>query len=123
MKDVLTNKAAQIQRCINRVHEDYDNAKNDFNDNFTVQDAVILNIQRACEASIDMATYICKEKKLGIPESSRDAFTMLVNAKIIPSDLAEELKKMVSFRNLAIHNYTEINLEIVRAIIEHKLEE
>ena len=47
--DVILNKAATIERCLQRVVNEY--AGNDSNlvANQTKQDAIILNLQRACE--------------------------------------------------------------------------
>lgn len=59
--DVIINKAATVERCIRRIQEDYDT---DFRTNFTKQDAVILNLERACQACIDMAAHTVKARKL-----------------------------------------------------------
>ena len=64
MNDVLLAKVASILKCLNRVQEDSEN-ENTFRNNITKQDAVVLNLQRACEASIDIANHIVKEKRLG----------------------------------------------------------
>jgi uncharacterized protein YutE (UPF0331/DUF86 family) len=114
---VILNKAAIIERCIHRVQEEY--AGNpDHLHQYTKQDAIILNIQRACEASIDLAMHVVAKKKLGLPQSSRDAFILLEQHHMIDSTLANKLKAMVGFRNIAIHDYQGVNLEIVQQIIE-----
>jgi len=118
--DVVFNKVAIIERCIRRIQEEYQgnflNLKN-----YTKQDSIILNIQRACEASIDLAMHLVASKGLGIPQSSRDAFDFLHQAGIIDGQLALKLKAMVGFRNIAVHNYQTVNLEIVQGIIEKNL--
>ncbi len=120
--DIILNKISTIERCIKRIREEYDN--NPLNlKNCTKQDSIILNIQRACEASIDIAMHIVSEKKLGIPQSSRDAFEFLSSHAIINENLSLQLKAMVGFRNIAVHDYQEINLEIVRVIVEKHLED
>jgi len=57
MNDVILNKISIIERCINRINEEYDNNPENLR-NYTKQDSIILNIQRACEASIDLAIYM-----------------------------------------------------------------
>ncbi len=52
MDDVLLNKAATIERCLKRIQEEYDDHKEELESNLTRQDSIILNLQRACEASI-----------------------------------------------------------------------
>ncbi|MGB3779784.1 MAG: DUF86 domain-containing protein [Tunicatimonas sp.] len=112
--DVLTNKAAIIERCVARIREDFDE---DFANDFTKQDAVILNIQRACQACIDMAAHVVKIYKLGVPQTSRELFSLLAEHQLISASLSERLQGMVSFRNIAIHDYTSLNLDIVVSIV------
>lgn len=121
MDDIILNKATTIERCINRIKEEYVGSEKEFKTDFTKQDSIILNIQRACEASIDMANHIVRIKSLGIPQASRDVFIFLENAKIIPSELSKKLQAMVGFRNIAIHNYTQLDLAIVEQIIKNEL--
>ncbi|MBV1821785.1 DUF86 domain-containing protein, partial [Bacteroidales bacterium MSK.15.36] len=106
--DVIYNKIAIIERCINRINEVYNNNPDNLKD-YTKQDSIILNIQRACEAAIDLAMHIVSEKKLGIPQNSRDAFEVLNSNNIIDNGLMKNLKSMVGFRNIAVHNYQAVN--------------
>jgi len=118
--DVIYNKVEIIERCLIRINEVYDNNTGNLKD-YTKQDSIILNIQRVCEACIDLAMHIVSEKKLGIPQSSRDAFEVLCSNGMINSKLMNKLKAMVGFRNIAVHNYQAINLKIVQEIIEKHL--
>jgi uncharacterized protein YutE (UPF0331/DUF86 family) len=118
--DVILNKISIIERCLKRINEEYDNTPLNL-ENFTKQDSIILNIQRACEAAIDLGMHVVAEKKLGIPQTSRETFDLLQQNNIITIDLCKGLKAMVGFRNIAVHDYQEVNLEIVQKIIESHL--
>jgi len=118
MDEVIINKCESIKRCIKRIEEDYDE---EFEENYTKQDAVILNIQRAIQQTIDMGAYLIKKYKFDIPKSSREIFEILEKEKIIDKDLSDNLQKMVGFRNLAIHEYTKLELEIIEYIIKEKI--
>ncbi|UVO09713.1 DUF86 domain-containing protein [Pectobacterium polonicum] len=120
MTDILINKSSTIQRCLRRIREEFDTEEG-FRQNFTKQDSVILNIQRACEAAIDIANYLIRIKKLGIPQSSRDSFALLSANQIITIDLSDNLQKMVGLRNIAVHDYQALNLDIVIHVISHRL--
>lgn len=65
--------------------------------------------------------HIVAGRKLGLPQSSREAFDLLVEAGLISKELAKNLKAMVGFRNIAVHDYQSVNLDIVRQIIEKHL--
>ncbi|GEM_PF-2636174 len=60
MSDVVLNKIQTIERCLRRIREEYVGSEAEFEENFTKQDSVILNLERASQASIDIATHIVK---------------------------------------------------------------
>lgn len=122
--DVVLNKAASIERCLKRVREEYSSGHEaEFADNHTRQDALVLNLLRACESSIDLAMHVTRIERLGLPQSSRDAFALLEQAQIIDPQTADRMKRMVGFRNIAVHEYREMNLEILRHIVEDRLDD
>ncbi len=117
MNDLVINKIQSIQRCVARAREEYGTDPEGFKTNYTKQDAAILNILRACEQAIDLANYMIKRHKLGIPTSSGESFDLLRQKFIIAPDLAENLKKMVHFRNTVIHQYQQTDVSIVETVI------
>ena len=121
--DVLLNKAAAIERAVRRVREEYAVDDGTLSTNQTRQDAIVLNLQRACESSIDAAMHLVRVHRLGIPQDTREAFELLERAHLIEPDLADRLKKMVGFRDIAIHDYQKLSLEIVRRIIVERLDD
>lgn len=121
--DVLLNKAASIERCVARAREEYASDPNGFTTNFTRQDAAILNIQRACEAALDMGQHVIRRESLGLPQSARDVFVVLMQAGWIDEVLAESMKRMVGFRNVAVHEYQTLQLPITVNIITRHLDE
>lgn len=121
--DVLLNKAASIERCVRRAREEYERDPASFAEDYTRQDAAILNIQRACEAALDMGQHLIRRERLGIPQSARDVFALLADSGWIGSDLADALKRMVGYRNIAVHEYQALQLPITVAVITRHLGE
>ena len=123
MDDVIVNKTASIERCLQRAEEEYRAAGDEFLRDFSRQDAAILNLLRACEQAIDLANYVVRSKRLGVPQTSRESFELLRQNDLIPEALEKNLKAMVGFRNIAIHNYTKLEMPVVENIIEHHLDD
>lgn len=121
MDDVILNKLSTIQRCLTRIREEFDDNEAAFRNNFTKQDSVILNLQRACEACIDISNVLIRQQRLGIPQSARDSFELVEKAGIISSELCNKLKRMVGLRNIAVHDYQALNLDIVIAVVQKHL--
>ena len=121
--DVVLNKSATIERCVARAREEYNADPDTFAINHTRQDAAILNIQRAYEAALDMGHHIIRRESLGLPQSSRDVFDLLAAAHWLEPQLAQSMKHMVGFRNIAVHEYQTLQLPITVNIIERHLDE
>lgn len=119
--DVLLNKIAIIERCLARIEQEYRGREGELVTNQTRQDAIILNLQRVCEAVIDLAMHLVRTHRLGLPQDSRDAFKLLNEAGLLDLPLAGSMQAMVGFRNVAVHDYQELSLDIVGSILENKL--
>jgi uncharacterized protein YutE (UPF0331/DUF86 family) len=65
--------------------------------------------------------HIVAEERLGLPQTSREAFDMLESQSIITSEIAYRMKAMVGFRNIAVQNYQAINQDILQQIFEKYL--
>lgn len=122
MDDVVLNKAATVERSIARVLEEYGSGGDPYASSITRQDAVALNLLRACEAAIEIGARVVRLHGLGIPQSSRDLFSMLHEAGHLPRQNAEDMRRMVGFRNIAVHDYTALRIEIVEKIITQHLD-
>lgn len=121
--DVILNKAATVERCVARALEEYEKGPATFGADHTRQDAAILNIQRACQATLDIGQHVIRRERLGIPQSSRDVFCLLADAGWIDGGFADVMQRMVGFRNIAVHNYQALQLPITIAIITTHLDD
>lgn len=119
--DVLINKAAIIKRCLKRIHEEYNQDPSELRQNYTKQDSVLLNLQRACEAALDMANRYIRLHQAPIPQSSRDTFQILYQLNVLSEALNNNMQRMVGLRNIAVHDYQALNIDIVISVIEHHL--
>ena len=121
--DVLINKSATVERCVARARDEYARDPANFETDFTRQDAAVLNIQRACEAVLSMGQHLVRREGLGVPQSARDVFELLARGNWIDVPLAEALKRMVAFRNIAVHDYQSLLLPILVNVITSHLDE
>ncbi len=111
---ILLNKASVIERALKRMKEEYQ--ADPQLTNYTHIDAMVLNIERACQAAIDAAQHLVAEKRLGIPQTSAETFRLLEQEGLLTTATAQAMAGMTGFRNIAIHQYQSLNQDILHAI-------
>jgi uncharacterized protein YutE (UPF0331/DUF86 family)/predicted nucleotidyltransferase len=79
--------------------------------------AMLLSIQ----ASIDIANYLIAHRGLRTPATYREAFEILIEAALLPSELGEELADLAGFRNVLVHLYWRLDLQRVYEILQQGL--
>jgi uncharacterized protein YutE (UPF0331/DUF86 family) len=121
MDNALLNKSISLKRCIDRIHSIKIDDKYEFEMNYDKQDIIVLNVQRACELAIDMGNRVIRLKKLGVPQHSREVFELLEKNHIISAELSHKMRSMIGFRNIAVHDYQKLNIEIVISIVNNHL--
>lgn len=123
IEEVVAQKVTSAQRCVARARGLLAEAGPNFRTDYTRQDAAVLNAIRACDTAIDLANMLIRRKRLGIPSESKESFSILKREKLIEPALADRLGKMVGFRNIAVHQYHELDLAIVESVIGKDLDD
>ena len=122
--DVIVNKKLSLERCIIQINKYYSLSSDiEFEKDYLKQDAININLQRICEICIDIANFTIRKKQLGLPKTSAESFQRLYEAEIVQQNQLKSLTGMVAFRNILVHQYTEIDLGIMIDIIENHLDE
>lgn len=119
--NIIINKSESIKKCLQSIRENYNKSPEDFLNNQIRQDAAILNLQRASQTAIDMAAHLIRKKFLAVPQESAELFSILEKNKILTPELAKKMRHMVGFRNIAVHEYQALDMNIVVSIIKNHL--
>ena len=117
--DLLLQKLAFIETC---VHELRTLARPDAI-RHDVREArfVLHTLQIAIQAALDAASHIVSDERLGEPETNRELFERLAQGGWLTIELAETMGRMAGFRNIVVHGYAGVSLDIARDIVEHRL--
>ena len=119
-RDVILAKIGIIQRCVARIRE-VTGMNPERLDSFDVQDIFTLNLQRAAQAAIDLASHLVASENLGVPGDLRENFVILQNARMLDPDLSERMQRMVGFRNIAVHEYQNLSVDVLKHILVERL--
>ena len=119
--DIILNKFDSIKNCLKSIRDNYPDSREKFCHSFLHQDAAVLNIQRAAQTAIDIASHVVRLKKLSLPRESRDLFDALYKNKMSTEETKTRMVNMVGFRNIAVHEYKRLDVNVVISVIEKHL--
>ena len=108
-KDVINRKLESLRRCIARITSKMPITREVLRSNDDLQDIIALNLERAVQICVDIAAHVMSETEMPPPSTMAEGFARLAELQILPLQLAESLQKAVAFRNILVHNYTDIN--------------
>lgn len=81
-----------------------------------LQDILALNLSRAAQLAVNMGAHIVAQQEVPAPGTMGQTFDLLADEGVLTRELAQQLKKAVGFRNIAVHNYDAINWLMVHSI-------
>ena len=88
-----------------------------------IQTIVERKLQLAIQACMDIASYLIGQLGLTAPEEPHNVFAVLGQEGVINRELAGRMVGMVRFRNILVHDYLEIDSEIVHRNLTEELED
>ncbi len=118
--DVALQKLATIERCLARIRA-VTGGDPAAVDDLDVEEIVLLNLQRAIQAAIDLAARLISGRGWGLPTSLKEHFRILADQRIVTPQQADRLRAMVGFRNVVVHPYERLDREILKAILRERL--
>lgn len=119
-RDLVLAKVESLERCLTRIAEVRGEAGSALRA-IDVQDITVLNLQRAVQAMIDLAAHVVASEGGGTPDSLGASFTLLARAGILDDDLADRMRRMTGFRNVAVHEYRPLDPVVLEAIVRERL--
>lgn len=121
-RDILTEKLESLRRCVVRI-ESKRGCLAVLEEDFDAQDVIALNLERAVQTAVDISAHLVSELEVSPPETMAGVFTVLEEAGILSSAVAERMRKAVGFRNICVHQYQDIDWAIVKSIATDDLED
>ncbi len=122
-KNVIMARLARLDEYVSRLKRFKRTSLEEYLGDHDLQAIVERNLQLAIQVCIDIANYIIARKKLTFPAEQENIFTLLGREGIITRELADRIKGMVNFRNILVHDYTEIDPEKVHGVLKQGLKD
>ncbi|MEC7816038.1 MAG: DUF86 domain-containing protein [Pseudomonadota bacterium] len=116
-EQLVAQKLESLRRCVQRVESRLPKDLDTLLVDLDAQDIISLNLTRAVQMCVDIASHwLAEHAEATAPKTMGQAFEALAQSDIIDTELAARMRKSVGFRNVMVHNYDDVNWEIVYAI-------
>ena len=122
-KEVLETKLEALIRCIHRIKDQNITTLAELESNLDKQEIIILNLQRAVQICVDIGNHILLDYDTQTPATMAETFKYLAENNLISEQNALDLSHAVGFRNIAVHQYENIDSKIVYSIIKNHLDD
>ena len=120
-KSLITTKLSKLREYQKFLKELQVTSKEEFISDFKIRGAIERYLQVSVECIVDIGNEIISALQLQRPERYRDIPYILAKARIIPNTFADTVAGMVGFRNILVHDYASINLELVYKFLQTRL--
>ena len=120
-REVVEQKLESLRHCLRRIEVKCPADAQTLATDPDLQDIVSLNLSRAVQVCVDIGAHLISGMEVPPPDTMGQTFDLLAQAGVLTAALANNLKKAVGFRNIAVHNYEAINWHIVHTIAKNHL--
>lgn len=120
-RNLILRKITELGIYLSQVREFSDITLQDYKADWKIQRIVERTLQMMIETCADIANHIISDTNARPPVTYADTFNVLLENGIISSELFGTMEKMVKFRNIIVHQYEEVDAEIVVVILQKHL--
>jgi uncharacterized protein YutE (UPF0331/DUF86 family) len=122
-RKLIDEKLESLRRCVERIRIRCPEKLSVLASDSDLQDIVALNLTRAVQICVDIASVVISDSPLPAPDTMGAAFDSLAELAVIDETLANQLKAAVGFRNIAVHSYQKIDWKIVHRLCHESLDD
>ena len=108
-KRVISLKLESLRRCVKRIEDKMPADAFILETDFDVQDIISVNIERAVQQCVDIASHLLADHDDVAGQSAASLFKDLTTKGIVAQDLGDRLSRACGFRNLLVHRYATID--------------
>lgn len=118
---LILRKISRVRNNLSRLRSKETISLRSLKENLDIRDIVLHNLQLAIQGCIDIGSHIISDEGWGVVGSFSEIFYTLREKGVIDSELSEKMISMIGFRNILIHEYDDLNLNIVYDILQKHL--
>ena len=118
--EVVNNKLIKLEEYIKDLNEYQDIEATKYKEDKILQRYLERTLHLAIESILDIGNHIISDERLGSPNNNADIIRILSKNDIIKQN-KDRYIQMAKFRNIIVHDYTDIDEDIVLNIFKNGL--
>lgn len=118
-REVIKNKLIHLEEYINDLDAYHDLTLEELKNNKVLFRYLERTLHLAVEAVLDIGGHIISDERLGSPSFNSEIIEILAENNIIKENVDDYIE-MAKFRNIIVHDYADIDPEILLKIVQEK---
>jgi uncharacterized protein YutE (UPF0331/DUF86 family) len=119
-REVLRTKLTTLERCLARIAEVRGPRRASLTP-LDVDDITVINLQRAAQAAIDVASHVVLSEGYGVPDSLSAPFELLERHGVLDTGLAWRLRKTAGLRTITLHDRPSTEPALADALVTNRM--
>jgi uncharacterized protein YutE (UPF0331/DUF86 family) len=120
-KALVFRKLASLDEYRKQVSEYSTITVDQYRSDWKTQRIVERTLQMMIELCADIASHVISDNGLRTPETYADTFRVLAENNVLTADQFAVMEKMAKFRNIVVHQYENVDAEIVILVLRRHL--
>jgi len=122
-EQLILRKLSELDQYFRQIQEFRQITAAQYSTDWKIQRIIERTLQMMIETCVDIAGHIIADKGYRVARTYADTFRVLHEEKVIDRKLLNALEKMARFRNLLVHQYDNLDAQIVVGILKKDLED
>ncbi|MHA1239033.1 MAG: type VII toxin-antitoxin system HepT family RNase toxin [Candidatus Odinarchaeia archaeon] len=114
-------KVRELKRYVDFLKKYKDISREKLEEDYVLRSAIERNFHLALECMLDIGELIISAEGFRKPESYREVIEILGEEGVISREFAEKLAPAAGFRNILVHKYSEVDLDLLHEYLSEKL--
>ena len=117
---LANKKLKELEKYIKNLQKHEGTDMSELENNLDKMWAIERGLQLSIQVILDLGNHIISDEGISVDNYS-EIFTELAKLNIIPEDYAARIKGMAGFRNILVHEYAEVDLDILLEVLNNNL--
>jgi uncharacterized protein YutE (UPF0331/DUF86 family) len=117
----IYQKLSHLKKCVDFLSSKARVSREELEEDYELRSAIERNFQIAIESALDVGEIIISFKGFEKPEDYRSVILILGKNGVLPNDFAKEFSFSAGFRNILVHMYEDVDIDMLHDFLKNKL--